>query len=107
MQIAVVDVVLSIARRLRSRECDTRAFPPERVAGELETPCQPAHVGHGRTEWLGGHLESGEVDQAVGITWIGEADQRKNSVDFVEAEFLLISSRHLKNLEPARGTERF
>src|SRR6266550_905411 len=98
MKISVIDVVLAVAGGLCLREGDPRAFPPQRVSGEVEDSGQPSHVGNGRTERRCDHLQRGDVYLAELMCWIFQSNERKNPVDFVEGEFLLVSVRDPENL---------
>ena len=100
VQIGVIDVVFPVAGSFRLREGDARTLPPERIAGEVKRAGESAHVCDRRTEWRRYHRERRHIDATVLVGRIFEPHQRKNSVDFVESEFFLISVRDPENLQP-------
>ena len=105
MQIARFHVVASIAARPRRGKRHPRSLPPHGIVREIERAGQPPHVGNGRTEWLGDHLQCRNIDQAIPVCRILQPHERKQSVDAMKARLLLITLGDLQNLEPALRPE--
>ena len=105
MQVARCHQVASVAVGSRPGKCRAHSLPPHRITGELDRSCHPAHVGDGRAERLGDHLQRRDIDQLGSVRRVCEPNERKQSVDTVEARLFLIAFGDLQNLQSALRPE--